>query len=221
MLIWKITGQIYLVVNVNFLSPKHMKEQCPKAIGSLSSRMIGNFISLSFSSRLYLMSRNNLLNKIRVIFLVKCDFFLYVKLSLTFSLTNCTQSLSTHKNETSISVFWSNVFQIPESPSWALSVHSEAVELGDFALPCWHRQQDRAAMISQRKWISEGSRDTPACCLLITVQLPGQGCDPGQPLIVTHLHGSPRSWPFICIPLSRQKFNWSLNLIFLSFEEQA
>lgn len=68
-------GQIYLVANVNFLSPKHMKEQCPKAIGSLSSRMIGNFIPLSFSSRLYLMSRNNLLNKIRVIFLVKCDFF--------------------------------------------------------------------------------------------------------------------------------------------------
>lgn len=30
----------------------------------------------------------------------------------------------------------------------------------------------------------------------------------GQPLIVTHLHESPRSWPFICIPLSRQKFNY-------------
>lgn len=80
-------GQVYLVANVNyFLSPKHMEEQCPKAIGSLSSRMIGNFIPLSFSSRLYLMSRN----RVRVIFLVKCDFFLYVKLSLTFRLTNRT-----------------------------------------------------------------------------------------------------------------------------------
>lgn len=48
MLIWKIMGQIYLVANVNFLSPKLMKEQCPKAIGSLSSRMIGDFIPLSF-----------------------------------------------------------------------------------------------------------------------------------------------------------------------------